>query len=123
MYAAHNGIINKPGNYENEDYYFAGWSRGYETKYQELSPTKWPDIKNVDDGPDFDSYVYKYNFADKSATDHCLYEEELSKNDARRRITKTSSSSIDDGASSTTAGLTKIVTLWKNNDAVAKELK
>lgn len=121
MYAASQGIVNKRGSYLNEDYYFAGWSYGFQTKYQELSSTATPTVKDVD-SPDFDSYVYKYNFAN-SDTKNCLYEEEISNSDVRRRITKTSQSSIDDSPSSTTAGLTKIVSVWNENNDVPKELK
>lgn len=121
MYAASHGIINIPGTYQTEDYFFSGWSYGFETKYQILDPTTFPDIKDVDD-LDYDTYVYKYNFAN-SDTEQCLYEEEISNSDARRRITKTSASSIDSSASTTTASLEKILTLWENNDDVPKELK
>jgi hypothetical protein len=120
MFAASNGIINKPGTYQQEDYYFAGWSYGFETKYQSLTPTSHPTVKDADD-LDYDSFVYKYNFVD-SDTKQCLYEEEINHSDARRRITQTSASAIDNSASSTESGKNKIVTLWDANDAVPKEL-
>ena len=33
MYTAQNGLINMPSTWEREDYFFAGWSRGFKTKY------------------------------------------------------------------------------------------
>ena len=121
MYTAENGILNVAGTYEDENYYFSGWSKGYETKYQKLNWETFPDIKEKS-AEDADSYVYKYDFKD-SKTKHCLYEEEISRGDARRRITKTSTSSIDSSQSNKESGLEKILTLWDSNEDVKKELK
>jgi hypothetical protein len=123
MYHAQDGILNYPtSNNRDEVYYFAGWSFGFETKYQTLTPTTYPDVKDVDD-LDYDAYVYKYDFNERDSNKKCLYEEEQSKSDIRRRITLTGSSSIDSSASSTTGGLLKPLSLWKNNDDVPKEHK
>ena len=47
MYTAPNGIIRVPSNSQDDNYYFAGWSYGFETKYQKLDPSTYPTIKDA----------------------------------------------------------------------------
>lgn len=98
MYSASHGIFNKPGTYQDEHYYYAGWSYGFETKYQKLDPVSYPSVKDSAN-LDYDTYVYyaDFNMADDN---NCLYQEEVSSGDAKRRITRTGQSGIDNSASS-----------------------
>jgi hypothetical protein len=98
MYSASQGIFNKRGTYQDEHYYYAGWSYGFETKYQKLDPVSYPEVKDSAN-LDYDTYVYyaDFNLADDN---NCLYQEEVSSSDARRRLDKTSQSAIDNSASS-----------------------
>lgn len=121
MYSASHGIVNKRGTYQDEHYYYSGWSYGFETKYQKLDPTSFPTVKDSAN-LDYDTYVYSVDF--NAADEHqCLYQDEISNSDARRRMTKTSASAIDESPSSLTAGQSKIVSLFKSNSDIAKELK
>jgi hypothetical protein len=65
MYSATNGLVYEPGSSGDEIYFFAGWSFGFETKFQSLTPDSQPSIKKADD-LDYDAYVYKYGFSDSS---------------------------------------------------------
>ena len=87
MYSASNGLINIPGDSNQENYFFAGWSYGFETQYQSLTPDSYPQIKNSTE-LDYDVYVYKFNFYD-DYTSTFLYQEEINQNDMSRRLTKT----------------------------------
>ena len=121
MYSANQGLISIPGTSSDENYFFAGWSFGFETKYQSLTPTSHPSVKDAAE-LDYDVYVYKYGFNDDYTT-RFLYEEEISKSDMRRRMTLTGQSSIDNAPSTTSAGVLKTVSLFSRDDAIAKERK
>jgi len=122
MYSAPHGIFNKRGTYQDEHYYYAGWSYGFQTKYQKLDPTSYPEVKDSAVFWDYDTYVYYADF-NEADSNNCLYQEEVSSSDARRRLDKTSQSAIDNTASSFEVGLTKIVSLFKSNNDIPKELK
>ena len=117
MYTAQNGIFNKPGSKFDEEYYFAGWSYGFETKFQKLDIISDPYLKD-EFNLDYDSYVYRYSFTDdyrlsESKTESCLYEEEFSGSIAQRTITKTDPSYIDlTQAPSFQIALTRIFTRY-----------
>ena len=93
MYSANNGLIYEPGTSSDEIYFFAGWSFGFETKFQSLTPDSHPSIKKADE-LDYDAYVYRYGFNDNSTAKRILAEE-ISNGDMRRRMTLTGQSSID----------------------------
>ena len=57
MYGARNGIL-----WVGDDIYFAGHSKGYKTKVQELAKET--------DTRDYDAYIYKYRFG---RPNDCLY--------------------------------------------------
>ena len=103
MYSANQGLINIPGGTGDENYFFAGWSFGFETKYQVLTPASHPSVKSETE-LDYDVYVYKYGFNDDYTT-RFLYEEEINKSDMRRRMTLTGQSSIDNEPRTTSEGI------------------
>lgn len=65
MYSASNGIFTLNG-----DFYFAGWSAGFQTQLQ--TKTYTTTLTNQD------AYLYKYKFEHSSAF-NCLYEEEVTR--------------------------------------------
>ena len=123
MYSATNGLVNEPGSSSDEIYFFAGWSFGFKSKYQRLTPDSQPSIKKADD-LDYDAYVYKYALNENSTSQNMnILAEDISKSDMRRRMTLTGQSSIDNEPSTTFAGLFKIVSLFTRDDAIPKERK
>ena len=62
----------------NDTPYFTGWSYGFATQLQRLK-------KSVD-APDFDGYVYKYQWNHEPEF-NCLYEQVIPNADMRGRIT------------------------------------
>ena len=121
MYSANNGLIYIPGGTGDENYFFAGWSYGFETKYQKLTPDSHPSVKDAAE-LDYDVYVYKYGFND-DYTARFLYEEEINKSDMRRRMTLTGQSAIDNSPSTTNDALNKIVALYTRDEFIKKERK
>ena len=70
MYSASNGLLSILHG-SHEDYFFAGHSRGFKTKYQE----------NIsEEEGSYDSYVYRMNFNDASISSNCLYQTNLLNN-------------------------------------------
>ena len=67
MYSTANGVF---GTGKTEDYYFAGYSEGFQTQYRQYLSGKdnWPETNN-----NYDTYVYKFNFNNAGATERCLY--------------------------------------------------
>ena len=95
MYSATNGLVNEPGSSGDEIYFFAGWSFGFKSKYQSLTPDSQPSIKKADD-LDYDAYVYKYALNGNSTSQNMnILAEDISKSDMRRRMILTGQSSID----------------------------
>lgn len=70
----------------NEDFFFAGWSYGYKTKFQKL-------VKDEEDA-DFDAYVYKFKFDQDISYTDCLYQRTISVSDANKQLEKKSTSTI-----------------------------
>ena len=70
MFSASNGLIYSPGSPSEENYFFAGWSLGFDTKYQNLGPKS---LDKDENNMDYDSYVYKYGF-NNDYTSQVLYE-------------------------------------------------
>jgi len=90
MYAATQGIFTI-----NKSIYFAGWSYGYKTRAQELA-------KDIDN-PDYDSYVYRYDFEkNKDSAYQCLYADTISTSTVKREFsTRLSSADLSSGAYTT----------------------
>lgn len=73
MYSASNGIFTL-----NNDYYFAGWSAGFQTTLQTKKYTA--SLTNSD------AYLYKYKFDHSSAFD-CIFEKDISRSTMNTVIT------------------------------------
>lgn len=71
MYSASQALFHRDGQY-----YFTGWSYGFQTSYQTLEA----DATN----PKYDAYVYRYEFGRDSYT--CLRRRELSASEVNRRL-------------------------------------
>jgi len=55
MYSGLNAIVNTRGSTSDEMYYFAGWSEGYQTKYQTVdSSNKDAYVMSIDFNADAD---------------------------------------------------------------------
>ena len=109
MYSANNGLIFG----QDSDVYFAGWSYGYQTKYQTVDQNQNLWFKNPED-LDYDVYVYKYDIdhLNNDLTSDYLYEKKHSMTDFWGFIMWSQLSSSSDRS--------KVITLSRQNDEVPK---
>ena len=73
MYSALGGLFNIPDG-SHEDYYFAGYSGGFKTQYQDYvsGTANWSEGWN-----NYDSYVYRMDFSNANDSGNCLYQSSL----------------------------------------------
>ena len=62
MYAAYRGLLSTNSIWDTYEFYFTGWSRGYESQYRRNEEYH------------YDTFVYRYNFLDDFDTSVCLFE-------------------------------------------------
>ena len=69
MFSTPGGLISRSSGRNTELFYFAGYSGGFDTKYQ-----YWVSGGNNWATTNYDSYVYKFDFGQSYLTEDCLYQ-------------------------------------------------